>query len=62
MEKSVHPDEAVALGAAVLAKNLAENKTEHLIDVTAISYGIEVLEKDGKDMSIIIPRGTVIPT
>ncbi len=40
MEKSVHPDEAVALGAAVLAKNLAENKTEHLIDVTAISYGV----------------------
>lgn len=58
MENTVNPDEAVAYGAAVVARNLAENNTDHLIDVTGISFGIEVV---GEEMSIIIPRGTVIP-
>ena len=54
----VNPDEAVAYGAAVLGRMLAENKTDNLIDVTPISFGIGV--SDGS-MSIIIPRGTIIP-
>lgn len=43
---------------------LKEDKSDNaggisLIDVTPISFGVEVV---GNKMSIIIPRGTTIPT
>ncbi|KAD1768277.1 hypothetical protein R6Q59_007293 [Mikania micrantha] len=64
--KSIHADEAVAYGAAVLAANLSghhENRrVQHLevLEVTPLSLGIRV-EKD-RDMSVVIPRNTPIPT
>ena len=70
--KSVHPDEAVAYGAAVQGfilstggagggKDLAgaEAMTDLLLlDVTPLSLGIEL---EGKQMSTLIKRNTPIP-
>ncbi|KAD7477534.1 hypothetical protein E3N88_00670 [Mikania micrantha] len=61
--KSIHADEAVAYGAAVLAANLSKKINGAdivLLDVTPLSLGIRV-EKD-RDMSVVIPRNTPIPT
>ncbi len=38
---------------------MKENNSDYLINVTPISFGTNV---EGGIMSIIIPRGTVIPT
>ncbi|XP_078150703.1 heat shock cognate 70 kDa protein-like [Carex rostrata] len=62
--KSIHPDEAVAYGAAVHAANLSGQGTEEirklvLIDVTPLSLGIDVL---GDITSVIIPKNTAVPT
>ncbi|XP_074321685.1 heat shock cognate 70 kDa protein-like [Silene latifolia] len=61
--KSVHPDEAVAYGAALHAAILSgvgsSNKGIVLVDVTPLSLGTSVV---GDLMSIIIPRNTTIPT
>lgn len=59
----INPDEAVAYGAAVQAFVLNGGKDETttdlvLIDVTPLSLGIETA---GKMMTVLIPRGTVIP-
>jgi L1 cell adhesion molecule like protein len=61
--KTLHPDEAVAYGAAVQGAILAGVRTSSstemlLIDVTPLSLGIET---EGKHHSIIIPRNTAIP-
>merc|ERR1711865_288026 len=61
--KSIHPDEAVAYGAAVQGAILSGVRTSAstemlLIDVTPLSLGIEIT---GKVHSIIIPRNTPIP-
>lgn len=69
--KSVHPDEAVAIGAAVQGHILAsggqgggkdldsEGTTDLLLlDVTPLSLGIEL---EGKVMSTLIKRNTPIP-
>jgi L1 cell adhesion molecule like protein len=61
--KTLHPDEAVAYGAAVQGAILAGVRTSTstemlLIDVTPLSLGIET---EGKHHSIIIPRNTAIP-
>jgi len=69
--KSVHPDEAVAIGAAVQGHILssggsgggkdleAENTTDLLLlDVTPLSLGIEL---EGRVMSTLIKRNTAIP-
>jgi L1 cell adhesion molecule like protein len=70
--KSVHPDEAVAYGAAVQGHILATGGTGGgkdlagaeamtdllLLDVTPLSLGIEL---EGKQMSTLIKRNTPIP-
>jgi molecular chaperone DnaK len=58
--RSMNPDEAVAIGAAIQGGILSGEKTGYLLlDITPQSFGIET--DDGK-MTIVIEEHTTIPT
>ncbi len=64
LNKSINPDEAVAYGAAVQAAILSGNSDDKLdslllLDVTSLSLGVETA---GEIMTVLIPRGTTLPT
>ncbi|XP_059158252.1 heat shock protein 70 B2-like [Physella acuta] len=64
LNKSINPDEAVAYGAAVEAAVLTGDQSQAirdvlLVDVAPLSLGIET---HGSVMSVLVKRGTTIPT
>ena len=63
VNKSIHPDEAVAYGAAIqaaIANNVQDDGLEKLVllDVTPLSLGVEL---KGGEMDVLIKRNTTIP-
>jgi molecular chaperone DnaK len=58
--KGVHPDEAVAIGAALYAHSLEDNSDLRLqlLDVIPMAIG---LEKAGGEFHVIFPRNAAIP-
>jgi L1 cell adhesion molecule like protein len=63
LNKSVNPDEAVAVGAAIQAAILSGNTDEKLdslllLDIVPLSLGVETA---GSIMTVLIPRGTTVP-
>jgi molecular chaperone DnaK len=58
--KGVHPDEAVAIGAALYAHSLEDdtNLKIQLLDVIPMAIG---LEKAGGDFHVVFPRNAPIP-
>ena len=72
---TINPDEAVAYGATLQAEKILYNRDKiisnfHILDIAPFSLGIatknkskdEELQKEGLEMSVIIKRGTPLPT
>jgi molecular chaperone DnaK len=63
--KGVHPDEAVAIGAALYAHSLQDdtNLRLQLLDVIPMAIGLErtATEKGGPDFHVVFPRNAAIP-
>ncbi|KAJ4746012.1 Heat shock 70 kDa protein [Rhynchospora pubera] len=64
--KGIHPDEAVACGAAIYAANLNGQREKDmqnlvLVDVTPLSLGIGIRE-GFEYMRMVVPKNTPIPT
>jgi molecular chaperone DnaK len=57
--KGVHPDEAVALGAALLADSFARIDSVVLIDVLAMAIGVGL---PGGRLAPVLPRNTRLPS
>ena len=73
--KEINPDEAVAYGATIDAEKILHNKDNnisnvHFLDITPLSLGTDIInnsqdpeiQKEGNMMSVIIKRGTPVPT
>ena len=61
VKKSVNPDEAVAIGAAIYSHNFDNqdgNEDIRVIDICPYSLGIG---SKGKEMSVMIPKNTPLP-
>ena len=71
---TINPDEAIAYGATIAAEKMLHNKDDtiknfSLLDITPISLGTDVqnkdpnpeIQKEGNIMDVIIKRGTHIP-
>ena len=71
----INPDEAVAYGATLQAEKILYNSDKiisnfHILDITPFSLGLatknisndEELQKEGLEMSVMIKRGTPLPT
>lgn len=64
LTKSLNPDEVVSAGASIYGYIMTHHEdpfSENLVllDITPLSLGVETLQKQ---MTVIIPRNTVIPT
>lgn len=64
LSMSFNPDEVVSAGASIYGYIMAHNEDPFsqnvvLLDITPLSLGVETLRKQ---MTVIIPRNTVIPT
>ena len=74
INNKINPDEAVAYGATIDAEKILHNKDNnnvsnfHLIDIIPLSLGTNIKnldplnQKEGDVMSIILNRGTIVPT